>query len=96
MKTKQSMVAMSGAIMPLPLAMPVIRDGSVPPSLAVRVAALANVSVVMMPRAASGHGVPRSGPRASAGRACDDALVRQNLADDAGGGEEDFGGRRSR
>jgi len=51
-QTKQSMVAMSGAIMPLPFAMPLIRT-STPPILAVRVAAFGKVSVVIMPRAAA-------------------------------------------
>ena len=41
---------MSGAIMPLPLAMPVIRTAA-SPICAARVAALGKVSVVMMPRA---------------------------------------------
>ena len=40
--------------MPLPLAMPVMRT-SAPPISATRVAAFGNVSVVMMPRAASSH-----------------------------------------
>ena len=57
--TKHSIVAMSGAIMPLPLAMPVIRT-SASPICAVRVAALGNVSVVMMPRAASSQASSRS------------------------------------
>ncbi len=53
-KMKHSIVAISGAIIPLPLAMPVIR--TVPsPICAVRVEALGNVSVVMMPRAAASH-----------------------------------------
>ncbi len=57
-KAKQSMVAMSGAIMPLPLAMPLIRT-SASPMRAVRVAALGKVSVVMMPRAASAQASSR-------------------------------------
>ena len=52
--TKHSMVAMSGAIMPLPLAKPLIRS-AVPPDCTTRVAALGKVSVVMIPRAASSH-----------------------------------------
>src|SRR4028118_1094328 len=51
-KTKDSMVAMSGAIMPAPLAMP-LRVTSTPPSRAVRVATFGKVSVVMMALAAS-------------------------------------------
>ena len=50
--TKHSIVAISGAIMPLPLAIPVIRTVA-SPICAVRVTALGNVSVVMMPRAAA-------------------------------------------
>ena len=50
--TKQSIVAMSGAIIPLPLAIPVIRTCA-SPICATRVAAFGNVSVVMMPRAAA-------------------------------------------
>jgi hypothetical protein len=50
--TKDSMVAMSGAIMPEPLAMPLIRT-SVLPSFAVAVASFGNVSVVMIERAAA-------------------------------------------
>ena len=51
-KTKLSIVAMSGAIMPAPLAMPLIVTGT-PPISAVAVASLGKVSVVMMARAAS-------------------------------------------
>ena len=61
------MVAMSGAIIPLPLAMPQIRT-SVSPILAVRVATLGKVSVVMMPRAASCQASSRR-PACSAGSA---------------------------
>ena len=57
--TKQSIVAMSGAIMPLPLAMPLMRT-SAPSMRATRVAVLGNVSVVMMPRAASPQASSRS------------------------------------
>ena len=71
-KTKQSIVAMSGAIMPLPLAMPQMRT-SVSPIRAVRVAALGKVSVVMMPRAAASH-------PSSASEACSEgsAAVRRS------------------
>ena len=51
-KTKASMVAMSGAIMPAPLAKPLMVT-VVPPSRACAVASLGNVSVVMMAPAAS-------------------------------------------
>ncbi len=71
--TKHSMVAMSGAIMPLPLAIPVIRT-AVPPIVAVRVAAFGKVSVVMMPRAAasqpSGVSVACRAGRAAVIRSC--------------------------
>ena len=50
--TKQSMVAMSGAIMPLPLQKPWMVT-SASPMRAVRIAPLGKVSVVMMPRAAA-------------------------------------------
>ena len=51
-KTKESMVAMSGAIMPAPLAMPLIVTVALP-SFAVAVATFGNVSVVMIALAAS-------------------------------------------
>ncbi len=51
-KTKESMVAMSGAIMPAPLAMPQMVT-AVPPSRAIAAAPLGNVSVVMIALAAS-------------------------------------------
>ena len=51
-KTKHSMVAISGAIMPLPLQKPWIVTSALP-IRAVRTAALGKVSVVMMPRAAA-------------------------------------------
>ena len=59
-KTKESIVAMSGAIMPAPLAMPLIVT-STPPIVALRVASLGKVSVVMMALAASSQ---------PSGRAC--------------------------
>ena len=52
MKTNDSMVAMSGAIMPAPLAMPAMVT-SIPSILAVAAASLGKVSVVMMAFAAS-------------------------------------------
>ena len=86
--TKHSIVAMSGAIMPLPLAIPLIRTGT-PPISAVRVLALGKVSVVMMPRAASSHlaGVERG---VEAGQRGGEPFVRQHLADHAGAGHEHF------
>ena len=51
-KMKDSMVAMSGAIMPAPLAMPLIVTLALP-SLTVAVATFGKVSVVMIARAAS-------------------------------------------
>ena len=60
-KTNDSIVAMSGAIMPAPLAMPLIVT-SASPSLTRAVATLGNVSVVMIARAAS---IRRSGPAAA-------------------------------
>ena len=86
--TKQSMVAMSGAIMPLPLAMPVMRTG-VPPISAVRVDALGE--------GVRGHDAARGGFPAALrqrgvqrGQGGGDPLVRQHLADHAGAGEEDL------
>ena len=67
------MVAMSGAIMPLPLAMPLMRT-SASPMRAMRVAAFGKVSVVMMPRAASSQPyslrLSCSAGRAAVMRAC--------------------------
>ncbi len=51
-KTKDSIVAMSGAIMPAPLAMPLMVTVALP-SFAVAVATFGKVSVVMMALAAS-------------------------------------------
>ena len=53
------MVAMSGAIMPAPLAMPLIVTVALP-SRAVAVATLGNVSVVMIALAAASHGSGRA------------------------------------
>ena len=89
--TKHSMVAMSGAIMPLPLAMPVMRT-VLPPMVAVRVDALGKVSVVMIPRAASSH-LPASSAPCSAGSAVVMRSCGQHLADHAGAGQEHLGGR---
>jgi len=51
-KTKASIVAMSGAIMPEPLAMPLMTT-SQSPIITLRVAYFGKVSVVMMARAAA-------------------------------------------
>ena len=71
--TKHSMVAMSGATMPLPLAKPLMRTGA-PPICATRVAPLGKVSVVMMPRAAASQpsvvSAECSAGRAAVSRAC--------------------------
>ena len=58
-KTNDSIVAMSGAIMPAPLAMPLMVTVALP-ILALAVATLGNVSVVMMARAASSQAAPRA------------------------------------
>ena len=71
--TKHSMVAMSGAIMPLPLANPWMVT-SVSPMRAVRTAAFGKVSVVMMPRAAASQASSASAAcrpgRAAVSRSC--------------------------
>ena len=87
-KTNDSMVAMSGAIMPAPLAMPLIVTLALP-ILAVAVATLGKVSVVMMARAAS----RKSPGRARSVRPCITGVEFagiERLADHAGGGQEDF------
>ena len=61
MKTNDSMVAMSGAIMPAPLAMPLMVTAALP-MLVLAVATLGNVSVVMIALAASSQ---KSGRAAS-------------------------------
>ena len=60
-KTYDSMVAMSGAIMPAPLAMPLIVTPT-PPMVALAVATLGKVSVVMIARAASSQFSARASP----------------------------------
>ena len=65
-KTKPSMVAMSGAIIPEPLQKPLMVT-VVSPITACRVAALGKVSVVMIARAASDHAVSER-PASTAGR----------------------------
>ncbi len=68
-KTKASMVAISGAIMPAPLAMPLMTT-SASPILTRAVATLGKVSVVMIARAASirpsGLALAASSPRTAA------------------------------
>ncbi len=64
-KTKESIVAMSGAIMPAPLAMPEMVTGN-PSIFALRVATLGKVSVVMMALAASRKAVALTRPAQSA------------------------------
>ena len=65
-KTKESIVAMSGAIMPAPLAMPTIVTAT-PPIEVWRVATFGKVSVVMIAFAASiqGPGAARAAQSAS-------------------------------
>ena len=65
-KTKPSMVAMSGAIIPEPLQKPLMVT-VVPPITARRLTALGKVSVVMIARAASGHAVSER-PASTMGR----------------------------
>ena len=85
---------MSGAIMPEPLAKPLIR--TVAPSIvAVAVAPFGKVSVVMIARAAASQASAASS-RADFGQGADDLLGRRRLADDAGRGDEHLARRRSR
>ncbi len=74
--TKESIVAMSGAIMPAPLAMPLIVTVA-SPNGTVRVASLGKVSVVMIARAASGH-------RSAATPAAILSTTRSNFAGSSG------------
>ena len=64
MKTKDSIVAISGAIMPAPLAMPLIVTRT-PSISAVRVASFGKVSVVMMARAAAAQAAGPPSARAA-------------------------------
>ena len=87
------MVAMSGAIMPAPLAMPLIVTGT-PPSLTVAVATFGKVSVVMIARPRSsiaGRGLTRERLE----HAVEFAGI-ERLADHAGRGEIDLVGGCSR
>ena len=86
---KTSMVAMSGAIMPEPLAMPLMVT-VLPPSFTLTVAALGKVSVVMMALAAMVQVRARLGGELRQGIGDEGGI--QRLADDAGRGLEDFGG----
>ena len=87
-KTKASIVAMSGAIMPEPLRKPLmvtVRS----PILAWRVASLGKVSVVMMAAAAADQPSSRA-DLMSAGHDGRDLLPVERLADHAGRGHEHF------
>ncbi len=88
--TKASMVAMSGAIMPAPLAMPLIVTLALP-SFTVAVATFGKVSVVMIALAAS---IQSPGAACSARRA--EHAVEfggvERFADHAGGGEKHLAG----
>ena len=88
-KRKASMVAMSGAIMPAPLAMPLMVT-STPSISALRVASLGKVSVVMMARAASAKASGLAS-RASVAKALGDLARIERLADHAGRGDIDVG-----
>ena len=87
--TKASMVAMSGAIMPAPLAMPQMVTG-LPSSRAIAAAPLGKVSVVMIALAASCQAsarAPATRPPMTRGE-----LARvERLADHAGRGEKHLG-----
>ena len=84
--TKASIVAMSGAIMPAPLAMPLMVTVA-GPSRAVAVATFGKVSVVMIALAASSQ--PVGSARATSSSMTPSNLsAAQRLADHAGGGEE--------
>ena len=87
--TKDSMVAMSGAIMPAPLAMPLMVT-LVLPILAVAVATFG--------KGVGGHDRLRGGEEAAGSGAADQAVHHggefggvERFADHAGGGEEDLG-----
>ena len=82
------MVAMSGAIMPAPLAMPLIVT-STPPSRAVRVATFGKVSVVMIALRGVEPAVSARALLAGAEHALELRGI-ERLADDAGRGEEDL------
>ena len=92
-KTKDSIVAMSGAIMPAPLAMPLMIT-SASPSLTRAVAIFGKVSVVMIALAASDQRVGAGvGDQRVETRAIRAAIER--LADDAGRSHVDFVRRRA-
>ena len=89
-KTKLSIVAMSGAIMPAPLAMPLIV--TVTPSMAAwRVASFGKVSVVMIAWAAAAQASAPSSVRPGAiGEHALELGGVEGLADHAGRGDEDL------
>ena len=84
--TKASMVAMSGAIMPAPLAIPQMVTVALP-SFAVAVAPLGNVSVVMIAFAAASHEPGLRIGDEAVHHAGEGAGI-ERLADHAGRGEE--------
>ena len=87
-KTKASIVPMSGAIMPAPLAKPLMVT-VVPPSRACAVASLGNVSVVMI--GAGGVGIAVGGGLDGKFRQhAVESLCRQRLADDPGRSKKHF------
>ncbi len=85
-KTKDSMVAMSGAIMPAPLAMPQMVTG-VPPTRAIAAAPLGKVSVVMIAAAASSQ-LPGAASAAKPIHHAGELAGIERLADHAGRGQE--------
>ncbi len=89
-KMKASMVAMSGAIMPAPLAKPLMVT-SVPAIRTRAVASFGKVSVVMIARAASLIGIGRGRGR-EFGQDAVERLRRQRLADHAGRRQKHFAG----
>jgi hypothetical protein len=90
--TKDSMVAMSGAIMPAPLAMPLIVTVAAP-SLTVRVAPFGKVSVVMMARAASTQG-PAAARDAASGRTASNSCSWTGSPITPGGSRNTSSGRQ--
>ncbi len=88
-KMKDNIVAMSGAIIPEPLATPLIVTGT-PSIIAVAVAALGNVSVVMMARAAEVEARPRAHLSIIRSKWARQRLGPKRLADHAGRGLKDI------
>ena len=85
-KTKDSMVAMSGAIMPAPLAMPLMVTVALP-SFTVAVATFGKVSVVMIALAAL-HPFARRGLCGQRAQHAVEFGGVERFADHAGGGEK--------